>query len=71
MLVTLDLDFSNPLRFPPDQASGVIVVRLHRPTHSLIIEALAGALHRITDPEGAIWIVELGRIRVHRPDTDD
>lgn len=68
ILVTLDLDFSSPIRFPPTQDSGVIVIRLNRPTHSLIVEALDGALPHITDPEGAIWIAEIGRIRVHRPE---
>ncbi len=26
-LVTLDLDFSNPLRFPPEDSEGIVVVR--------------------------------------------
>ena len=27
-LLTLDLDFSNPLRFPPDKYAGIAVIRL-------------------------------------------
>ena len=30
-LVTLDLDFSNPFRFPPADTEGIIVVRPPRP----------------------------------------
>src|SRR5262245_21027929 len=30
-LVTLDLDFSNPLRFPPKGTAGIVVVRLQKP----------------------------------------
>jgi len=71
-LLTLDLDFSNPIRFPPNQAFGVIVLRVNRPTHSLILKVLGDALPHFTKetPGGAIWIVEIGRIRVHRPGAD-
>ena len=31
MLITLDMDFSNPFRFPPFQSEGIIVVRPPRP----------------------------------------
>jgi predicted nuclease of predicted toxin-antitoxin system len=71
-LLTLDLDFSSPIRFPPGRSSGVIVIRVARPSHSLILEALSEALPHFSgeSPDGATWIVEIGRIRVHRPDAD-
>jgi hypothetical protein len=31
VLITLDLDFSNPFRFPPEDTAGIIVVRPPRP----------------------------------------
>jgi len=36
----------------------------------MILKALGDALPHFTReaPDGAIWIVETGRIRVHRPD---
>ncbi len=31
VLITLDLDYSNPLRFPPTASPGILVLRPHRP----------------------------------------
>ena len=31
VLITLDLDFANPFRFPPEDTAGVVVVRPPRP----------------------------------------
>lgn len=69
-IVTLDLDFANPFRFPPSEHHGIAVLRasarmseevLHR--HSAI---LIGALK--TQPfEGSLRIVEEGRVRVFEP----
>ena len=36
VLITLDLDFTNPLRFPPQQTAGVVVLRPPRPVLPLI-----------------------------------
>lgn len=67
-LVTLDLDFANPLVYTPDRHAGVAVLRLPRkPTRAdldQVIATLAEALRR-QSLEGALWIVEAGRIRVH------
>jgi predicted nuclease of predicted toxin-antitoxin system len=68
-LITLDLDFSNPLRFPPGETEGIVVLRPGRPILpslravllSVLPELHAGALR------GLLWIVEPGRIRVHHP----
>ena len=38
VLVTLDLDFADPLRFPPGKTAGIIVLRPHRNTRALIRE---------------------------------
>ncbi|MBI5387617.1 MAG: DUF5615 family PIN-like protein [Verrucomicrobia bacterium] len=66
-LVTLDLDFSNPLVFPPETYPGLAVLRLPRsPTQAHlfdVVRTLAGGLAR-ADMTGQLWIVEAGRIRV-------
>ena len=70
VLVTLDLDFSNPLRFNPTDYAGIVVLRLpHAPTHSDLIaamETLAAGLAQ-NDVFGRLWIVRSGRIRQYEP----
>jgi len=63
-LVTLDLDFSDPIRFPP--AIGTIVLRVPVPSMTMIRRLLQQAIAHAADesPTGQIWIVEAGRIRV-------
>ena len=73
MPVTLDLYFSNPLRFPPEGTPGVMVLRPVR-TASLHIRALvAASLTSFNEAalRGRLWIVEPGRIRVHDPAGED
>jgi predicted nuclease of predicted toxin-antitoxin system len=69
VLVTLDLDFADPLRFPPAGGPGIMVLRPRRNTLALIRETLTAALPALERDriEGALWIVEPGRIRVYRP----
>jgi predicted nuclease of predicted toxin-antitoxin system len=68
-LITLDMDFSNPFRFPPEPTAGIVVVRPPRPVLSLIRATLSGALPQIKTGavQGNLWIVEPGRIRVYEP----
>jgi predicted nuclease of predicted toxin-antitoxin system len=70
-LVTLDVDFANPLLFPPRMYSGIVVLRLpSRPTYEdlvtlcrTLVAALAkGELH------GKLWIVQKRRIREYQPE---
>jgi len=66
-LVTLDLDFSNVLRYPPEQTPGLVVLRGPDdlfPTVKILIQTLLNALTRDA-PSGQLWIVEPGRIRIH------
>lgn len=66
-LITLDLDFSNPLRFPPAGGPGTIVLRAHRPSHVEIAGLFEEALTRLGSEaiRGRIWIVEPGRVRIY------
>ena len=70
-LVTLDLDFSNPIVFVPQKYSGIIVLRLP-PKSSFqdlldLFQSLIGALGQ-NDPTGQLWIVQPGRLRVYDPE---
>ncbi|MGH7139822.1 MAG: DUF5615 family PIN-like protein [Pirellulales bacterium] len=69
-LITLDLDFSNPLRFPPADTEGIIVIRPPRPLLKAIRATLMSVLFELKSDavKGNLWIVEPGRIRIHNPD---
>jgi predicted nuclease of predicted toxin-antitoxin system len=69
-LITLDLDFSNPFRFPPEATEGIIVLRPPRTILPSIQATLVSVLPELAtrSPKGNLWIVEPGRIRVHDPD---
>ncbi len=65
-LVTLDLDFSDPLRFPSTDSAGTIVLRVPVPSMSMVRLLLEQAIRHtaMESPEGKIWIVEPGRVRI-------
>lgn len=70
-LVTLDMDFANPVVFQPADYSGITVLRLpHTPDMGSLLDAvqtLIGAL-QTENPTGKLWIVERGRIRQYQPE---
>ena len=68
-LITLDLGFSNPFRFPPEPTAGIVIVRRLRPVLRLIRAALERALDEVKSGavKGNLWIVEPSRIRVYEP----
>ena len=66
VLVTLDLDFGDILRHPPAQTAGIVVLRLHSQTLSLM-GGCAIALARLLDLEpvvGRLWVLDETRLRV-------
>ena len=70
-LVTLDTDFSDVTRFPPSQSSGIAVIRapqnLSLPLLEQLIRQFLCAL--VSESiEARLWIVEVGRIRIHQPE---
>jgi hypothetical protein len=73
-LVTLDLDFSNPLLFDPREYSGIAVLRLPpKPSYQDLLDAahtLTTALSR-RDIIGKLWIVQRGRIREYQGEDSD
>lgn len=66
-LVTLDLDFSNPLRFSPVKTAGTIVLRPNRPSMPEINNLMEALIDRLKfdSPKERIWIVEAGRVRIY------
>jgi Domain of unknown function (DUF5615) len=70
-LVTLDLDFSNPIRFNPLLYSGIAVLRLpRRPTPQDLIDAIVTLINALEteDIDGKLWIVQRGQIRIYQQD---
>jgi hypothetical protein len=72
-LITMDLDYSNPLRFPVTGTSGIIILRPPRPLIALIRLMFGGLpnLLQKSDPTGRLWIVEPARLRIHEPPHED
>lgn len=72
-LVTLDLDFGNPILFKPSNYAGIAVVRLPpKPSHEDLVAAvrtLIGGLD-LEDISGKLWIVQKGRIRAYYPEEE-
>ena len=68
-LVTLDLDFGNPLLFRPSLYTGIAVFRLPpKPSHADLIaaaETLILALRK-DDIIGKLWIVHKTRVREYQ-----
>ena len=72
ILVTLDLDFANVLQYPPEASAGLVVFRGPDgllPTLRILTDTLIRAL-TVASPEGQLWIVEPGRVRIHESQTD-
>ena len=70
LLVSLDTDFANPLRFDPLKSAGIAVLRVHsEPTRSELddaVQTLLGAL-KYADPAAQLWVVGGRRVREYKP----
>ncbi len=71
-LVTLDLEFANPLVFLPSRYPGIAVLRIPQKASAtdllMLIETLMEAL-KSEVLIGKLWIVEIGRIRVYEEES--
>lgn len=68
-LVTLDLDFGNPLLFDPTKYAGIAVIRLPaKPSHPDLLDAANTLIAALSarDITGRLWIVQRGRIREYQ-----
>jgi predicted nuclease of predicted toxin-antitoxin system len=73
VLVTLDLEFANPLVFAPERSAGVAVLRVpDLPSGGDLVSAamrLVAAME-VDDITGRLWIVGITRVRKYEPDKD-
>jgi hypothetical protein len=72
-LVTLDKDFSDPLRYPPKDYAGIVVVRLPGRFRLALLEQALGLLVEAAkhgDVRGHLWIAEVDRVREYQDRTD-
>ena len=68
ILVTLDHDFGQTLRFPPENTAGIVVLECQGRQSQTAISARLNdmaMLLREQPIEGKLWIVEPGRVRIH------
>jgi hypothetical protein len=68
VLITLDHDFGQVLRFPPEQSAGLIIPEPGaQVTPRSLLDRLRDflAFAGLHSPTGTLWIVEPGRVRVH------
>jgi predicted nuclease of predicted toxin-antitoxin system len=73
-LITLDRDFGQVLRFPPERSAGIIVLEIGpRATLQSILDRLRDLLEVVKTRAvaGALWIVEPGRVRIHLRDSKE
>jgi hypothetical protein len=67
VLITLDRDFGQVMRFPPEKSAGIVVLDVGpRATLQGIIGRLRDFLSVLQSHAvaGALWIVEPGRVRI-------
>lgn len=66
VLITLDADFANVIRFPPEQTLGVVRLKLHPPTEERIRQAIRRAvlLLQNIDLAGRLAVVDEDKIRI-------
>jgi predicted nuclease of predicted toxin-antitoxin system len=74
VLISLDKDFANTLRFRPSRFAGIVVLRLPEPLRREDIhDALSRflSLSKTRSPVGKLWLVDSTRIREFAEETPD
>lgn len=68
VVVTLDVGFADTRSFPPQEYSGLIVLRLKRQDKPAILKAFSRAMRLLPlEPVAeALWIVEEDRVRIRK-----
>ena len=70
-LVTLDLEFANPLIFKPAETEGIAVLRLPpKPTPDDLLDTIRTLIGGLSQKEirGKLWTIQRGRIREYQPE---
>lgn len=73
-LITLDLDFSNIIRFPAEDSEGIIVIRPNRPATLEVMKAMIELLLHAFEhynPTHCLWILEPHQLRIRKPKEKD
>jgi Domain of unknown function (DUF5615) len=73
-LVTLDLDFSNPLQYNPSDYSGIAVLRLpRRPEPQDLLDAIETLINALKTEtiDRKLWIIKHGQIRIYQQESLD
>jgi predicted nuclease of predicted toxin-antitoxin system len=70
-IVTLDTDFMDIRRFPPEQHAGILVLRPHRQSVPRILSLTRRfvGLLRSEPLRGKLWVVDEARVRLRPEDT--
>ena len=66
VLITLDKDFSNTIRFPPERYTGIVLLRLPEPIGPTAIDRAIGVfLDAVATrtPVRRLWIIDRERVR--------
>lgn len=65
--MTLDLDFADIRTYPPDQYSGLIVLRLSSQSRAHVLRVLQNLISILSQEsvEGRLWIVDEVAVRIH------
>lgn len=65
--ITLDLDFADIRTYPPDQYSGLIVMRLSSQSRTHVLQVLQNLISILSQEsiEGRLWIVDETAVRIH------
>ena len=71
VLITLDLDFADIRRYPPENNAGIIVLRPANQGISAVLRLMRRALPLLgKEPlRGALWIVDEQRVRIRGGDS--
>jgi predicted nuclease of predicted toxin-antitoxin system len=72
-LITLDVDFSNPLQYRPGDYAGIVVVRIPGRLRLPELERALGLVveaSRVSDVKGRLWIAEVDRLREHLEESE-
>jgi predicted nuclease of predicted toxin-antitoxin system len=72
-LVTLDKDFSDPIRYPPRNYAGIVVVRLQGRFQVSLLEQALGLVVEAAkerDVRRRLWIAEVNRVREYDERTE-
>jgi predicted nuclease of predicted toxin-antitoxin system len=70
-IVTLDQDFSNIRRYPPEDYPGIMVLRLANKSRQPVLSAVTRLIPLLATEKltGCLWIVEEHRVRIREGGT--